>query len=248
MTDLSVLAFTAAFGAGVVSFLSPCVLPLVPGYVSYIAGDALVSTHAPSEKPLSNRWVAFGLSLCFVAGFSTVFVALGASAAVLGQVLLRYKSEATIAGGALVIAFGLFTVGALKLPFLQRDLRVHAALKGSRPFVAYLMGLAFAFGWTPCIGPILAAILTVAAVGDSLPSGVALLSVYSLGLGIPFLLTGVFTASLLKQLKFARRTGHRLQLAAGGAMVIVGFAMITGLLTDLAIWLLQAFPVLGTLG
>src|SRR5512145_126164 len=240
MTDLSALAFAAAFGAGVVSFLSPCVLPLVPGYVSYVAGDALASTHAPALQPTPNRWVAFGLSLCFVAGFSTVFVALGASAALLGQMLLRFKHEATVAGGALVIAFGLFTVGALKLPFLQRDLRVHAALKGSRPVVAYLMGLAFAFGWTPCIGPILGAILTVSAVAESLPSGVALLAVYSLGLGVPFLLTGVFTASLLKRLKLARRTGHRLQLAAGGAMVLVGVAMITGLLTDFAIWLLQA--------
>jgi len=246
MTDLSVLAFAAAFGAGVVSFLSPCVLPLVPGYVSYIAGDALANAHAPAAR--TNRWVAFGLSVCFVAGFSTVFVALGASAALLGQMLLRFKNEATMVGGVLVIAFGLFTVGVLKLPFLQRDLRVHAALKGSRPVVAYLMGLAFAFGWTPCIGPILAAILTLAAVGDSLPSGVALLSVYSMGLGVPFLLTGVFTAALLKRLRLAGRAGHRLQLAAGGAMVIVGLAMITGLLTDLAIWLLQAFPVLGTLG
>lgn len=248
MTDLSALAFAAAFGAGVVSFLSPCVLPLVPGYVSYVAGDALANSHGATVPRATARWVAFGLSLCFVAGFSTVFIALGASAALLGQVLLRFKSEATIAGGALVIGFGLFTVGVLKLPFLQRDLRVHAALKGSRPVVAYLMGLAFAFGWTPCIGPILAAILTLAAVGDSLPSGVALLSVYSLGLGVPFLLTGVFTASLLKRLKLARRMGHRLQFAAGGAMVLVGVAMITGLLTDLAIWLLQAFPVLGTLG
>jgi cytochrome c-type biogenesis protein len=114
--------------------------------------------------------------------------------------------------------------------------------------VAYLMGLAFAFGWTPCIGPILGAILTVTAVSESLPRGVALLAVYSLGLGIPFLFTGVFTVSLLKRLKLARRAGFHLQMAAGAAMVVVGVAMITGLLTDFAVWLLQAFPALGTLG
>ena len=246
MVELSTFAFAAAFGAGVVSFLSPCVLPLVPGYVSYVAGDAL--THAGSSEQATRRWAALGLSLCFVAGFSTVFMTLGAGAAVLSQMLLRFKNEASIAGGVLVIAFGLFTVGPLRLPFLSRDLRVHTAPAGSRPVVAYLMGLAFAFGWTPCIGPILGAILTVTAVSESLPGGVALLAVYSLGLGIPFLLTGVFTASLLKRLKLARRAGFRLQKAAGAAMVVVGVAMITGLLTDFAVWLLQAFPALGALG
>jgi cytochrome c-type biogenesis protein len=246
MADLSTLAFAAAFGAGVVSFLSPCVLPLVPGYVSYVAGDTLA--HAAQDQRTARRWASFGLSLCFVAGFSTVFIALGAGAALVSQVLLRYKNEAAIAGGVLVIAFGLFTVGLLKLPFLARDLRVHAAPKGSRPLVAYLMGLAFAFGWTPCIGPILGAILTVTAVAESLPGGVALLAVYSLGLGVPFLLTGVFTETLLKRMKLARRAGHRLQVTAGIAMVVVGAAMVTGLLTDFAIWLLQAFPALGTLG
>lgn len=247
MTELSALAFAAAFGAGVVSFLSPCVLPLVPGYVSYVAGDTLVHQQQPSTVA-PRRWAALGLSLCFVAGFSTVFVTLGAGAALLGQLLLRFKNEAAIAGGLLVIAFGLFTIGLLKLPFLQRDFRVHAALKGSRPLVAFLMGLAFGFGWTPCIGPILGAILTVTAVAESLPSGVALLATYSLGLGIPFLLTALFTATLLKQMRPARNAGRWMQFGSGVAMIVVGLAMITGLLTDAALWMLKAFPDLGNLG
>jgi cytochrome c-type biogenesis protein len=247
MTELTTLAFAAAFGAGVVSFLSPCVLPLVPGYVSYVAGDALVLGQ-PSSAVIPRRRAAIGLSLCFVAGFSTVFVTLGAGAALASQWLLRFKNEAAIAGGVLVIAFGLFMMGLLKLPLLQRELRVHAALKGSRPLVAYLMGLAFAFGWTPCIGPILGAILTITAVAESLPSGVALLATYSVGLGVPFLATALFTTSMLGRLRAARRAGHWLQLGSGAAMTVAGFAMLTGLLTDAALWLLKSFPALGSLG
>lgn len=247
MTELSALALAAALAAGVVSFLSPCVLPLVPGYVSYVAGEALVHQRRPDAES-ARRWPALALSLCFVAGFSTVFITLGAGAAALSQMLLRFKNEAAIAGGMLVIAFGLFTVGALRLPFLQRDLRVHAALKGSRPLVAYLMGLAFAFGWTPCIGPILGAILTVTAVSESLPSGIALLATYSLGLGIPFVITAMFTGSMLGRLRSARRAGRYVQVGSGIAMIFVGLAMTTGVMTDAALWLLDAFPALGALG
>jgi cytochrome c-type biogenesis protein len=247
MDELSALALAVAFGAGVISFLSPCVLPLVPGYISYVAGDGLA--HETGMRSLqAQRLASAALSACFVAGFSTVFITLGAGAAAAGQWMLRFKNEATIAGGILVIAFGLFTVGLLKVSVLQRDLRIHAALKGSRPAVAYLMGLAFAFGWTPCIGPILGAILTVAAAAESLTRGVVLLAAYSLGLGIPFVLTAIFTAELLKRLRFARRAGRWLQYGSGVAMVLVGVAMITGLLNDVGSWLLRTVPQLGTLG
>jgi cytochrome c-type biogenesis protein len=244
---MSELAFAGAFGAGVVSFLSPCVLPLVPGYVSYVAGDSLAHAGAsPTAEP--RRFASAALGLCFVAGFSTVFVSLGASAAFLGQLLLEFKNEATVLGGLLVVLFGLFAAGILRIPQLQRDLRIHAAISGSRPVVAYLMGLAFAFGWTPCIGPILGAILTLSAVSESLARGVSLLAMYSLGLGVPFLLTAIFTSTLTHRLKRMRRAGRWLQQASGVAMVVVGVAMMTGLLGDAAIWLLRAFPGLGTLG
>jgi len=196
----------------------------------------------------ARRLATLGLSLCFVAGFSTVFIALGAGATALGQSLLRYKNEANIVGGTIVLAFGLFMVGAVKMPWLQRDLRVHSEIKGARPLSAYLIGLAFAFGWTPCIGPVLGAILTVSAVTATVSSGIALLSAYSLGLGVPFLLTAAFTGALLKRLKSARRTGRWLQVIAGVGMILMGLAMITGLLTRMAWWLLETFPAFSAIG
>ena len=246
MTDLSTLALATAFGAGIISFLSPCVLPLVPGYISYVAGDALV--HRESADARAQRLATLGLSLCFVAGFSTVFIALGAGATFLGQFLLRYKNEANIVGGTIVLLFGLFMVGAVRLPWLQRDLRVHAEIKGARPLSAYVIGLAFAFGWTPCIGPVLGAILTVSAVTATVSTGIAMLGAYSLGLGVPFLLTAVFTGAMLKRFRSVRRTGRWLQVGAGVGMIAMGLAMITGLLTKLAWWLLETFPGFAAVG
>ncbi|HKB54651.1 MAG TPA: cytochrome c biogenesis protein CcdA, partial [Ramlibacter sp.] len=187
MTEVTAVALLTAFGAGIVSFLSPCVLPLVPGYISYIAGDSLSNPRSRGEP--ASRLATFGLSLCFVAGFSTVFIALGAGATALGQLLLRYQYETGLVGGAIVIVFGLFMLGVLKLPWLQHDLRFHGDVKGARPLAAYLIGLAFAFGWSPCIGPVLGVILTVSAATATVSTGVALLGAYSIGLGIPFLLT-----------------------------------------------------------
>ena len=180
MTELTAIAVLTAFGAGIVSFLSPCVLPLVPGYISYVAGDTLSHAHGADDR--AQRLAVLGLSSCFVAGFSTVFVALGAGATALGQLLLRYRYEANMVGGIIVIIFGLFMIGMLKLPWLQRDLRFHGNIKGARPLGAYLIGLAFAFSWSPCIGPVLGVILTVSAVAATVSNGIGLLGAYSLGL------------------------------------------------------------------
>lgn len=139
-------------------------------------------------------------------------------------------------------------VGKLKLPWLQRDLRIHAHIKGARPFGAYLIGLAFAFGWSPCIGPVLGVILTVSAVAATGSNGIALLGAYSLGLGIPFLVTAVFTGALLKGLKSMRRIGRWLQIGAGTGMVFMGLAMITGMLSTFAFWLLNTFPAFAAIG
>ena len=245
MTDGSTIAFLTAFGAGIVSFLSPCVLPLVPGYISYVAGDTLARAHASDR---ARRLAGLGLSACFVAGFSTVFIALGAGATALGQTLLRYKYEANLVGGVIVILFGLFMIGMVKLPWLQRDLRIHAHIKGARPLGAYLIGLAFAFGWSPCIGPVLGMILTVSAVSATVSQGVALLGAYSLGLGVPFLLTAAFTGVLLKRLKAMRGIGRWLQIGAGAGMVLMGVAMLTGMLSAFAYWLLDTFPGFAAMG
>ncbi len=242
--EISNIGITAAVAAGAVSFLSPCVLPLVPGYVSYIAGN---SRRGPDTAAPDRLGIAL-LGLCFVLGFSTVFVALGASATALSRLLRAYSYEAGIVGGALVILFGVFMTGLVKLPWLQRDVRYHGNVSGGGPIGAYLLGLAFAFGWTPCIGPILGAILTVSAVSATATDGIVLLSLYSLGLGIPFLLAAIFTQTLMGSLPRMRRAGRVLQIAAGGIMILMGLAMMTGQMTRFAFWLLERFPAFGSIG
>lgn len=246
MSEISALGVATAFAAGIVSFLSPCVLPLVPGYVSYVAGHALPHSH-DEERP-AQRLSALALGLCFVLGFSTVFIILGASATLLGQLLIRYQYEMNIAGGIVVMTFGLFMTGVLKLSWLEHDVRFHGTIRGSRPLAAYLLGLAFGFGWTPCIGPVLGAILTISAASATVSSGISLLIAYSLGLGIPFLATALFTVAFLKRLKTMRRIGRSLQVVAGITMLIMGLAMVTGQLSVFAWWLLNTFPIFNSIG
>lgn len=246
MLEISNIGVLTAFAAGVISFLSPCVLPLVPGYVSYVAGRVSVVT--ADGGAIAVRLPAVGLSLCFVLGFSTVFVVLGASATALGQLLLAYRYELNIASGVIVILFGLFLIGLFRPVWMMRDFRFDAAVPGGRPASAYILGLAFAFGWTPCIGPILGSILTVGAASATVTSGVALLAVYSLGLGLPFLLAALFTDALVARLKAIGRVGRALQMLAGAVMVLMGIAMITGQLSVFSYWLLDRFPILGTIG
>lgn len=244
MTGASTIGLLAAFAAGAVSFLSPCVLPLVPGYISYLAGHA-ARNPATALRP---KFAALGLGLCFVLGFSVIFVLFGAGASALGQWLLSYRYELNILGGALVIAFGLLTVGLLRPGWLLRDARLHLDIPGGRPLGAGLLGVAFAFGWTPCIGPILGAILTMSAGTASLGRGVALLAVYAAGLGLPFLASALFTDALVRRIRAVGRLGRSLQMLAGGVMVAMGAAMIAGELTSFSYWLLDTFPILSRIG
>lgn len=246
MPEISNIGIFTAFAAGVVSFLSPCVLPLVPGYVSYIAGG-----NGSAVEDLDcgrSRLPALGLSSFFVLGFSTVFILLGAGATLLGQLLLDYRNELNFVGGGIVIAFGLFMIGLPGMNLLSREFRFHLDIPGGRPVAAYVLGLGFAFGWTPCIGPILGAILTVSATTADVSSGIALLSIYSLGLGVPFLLAALFTDSLAARLKKLGLIGRRLRIFAGAILVIMGIAIITGQLSVFAYWLLDTFPALGAIG
>jgi cytochrome c-type biogenesis protein len=242
----SIASMTAVFVAGIVSFLSPCVLPLVPGYVSYIAGHSIPDSS--KSRPLIVRVQALALSVCFVLGFATIFVILGASATALGQALISYRYELNLIGGVIVIGFGLFATGLLHPSWLQRDFRVDIVLPGGRPAAAYLLGMAFAFGWTPCIGPVLGAILTISATTATVAEGVKFLAIYSLGLGIPFLLVAAFTGGLLARLKSVGRVGRILQIVAGSIMVLMGAAIITGQLSTFSFWLLETFPLLSTIG
>ena len=246
MLEISGIGIFAAFLAGAISFLSPCVLPLVPGYVSYIAGQPDLA--AARAAGLRARLPAAGLSLCFVLGFSTVFVLLGAGAGALGELLLVYRQELNLVGGTIVVVFGLVMLGALRVGLLFRDMRLHLDVRGGRPLGAYLLGLAFAFGWTPCIGPILGAILTVSANAAGTADGVWLLSIYSAGLGVPFLLAALFTDAMAARLRAIGRAGRLLYKTAGAVMVLMGVAIMTGQLSAFAWWLLETFPVLGAIG
>jgi cytochrome c-type biogenesis protein len=241
--DISGVSVLMAFLAGVVSFLSPCVLPLVPGYVAYVAGQSLDDLAHEGLSPA--RGSAIALSACFIVGFSAVFIALGASASALGQFLLPYRYEANYVAGAIVIAFGLFMMGVLRVPWLNRELRFGGAMAGGRPAGALVLGSAFDFGWTPCIGPILGTILVLSATTVSVAGGTALLAIYSAGLAVPFLLLAAFTGAFLSRLKAIRWIGRPLQAIAGAVMVLMGVAMITGYLSSFGFWLLETFPLLG---
>jgi cytochrome c-type biogenesis protein len=238
------IGFATAFVAGVISFLSPCVLPLVPGYLSYVAGTSLESLR--DRRAARLRSLAY--ALCFVLGFSVVFVAFGASATALGSLLLSWRYELGILAGIVVLLFGLHLAGLLPIHLLEREARFHAEVKGGRVVGAFLLGLAFAFGWTPCIGPVLGVILTMSASTADLGAGTALLAVYSLGLGLPFLIAALFTDVLLLRLRQLSRTGRQLQRGAGLLLAVVGVLMITGRLEAIAYWLLETFPALARIG
>lgn len=243
MSAISNIGILSAFSAGLISFLSPCVLPLVPGYISYISGGTL-----GRRESAGDRLSALLLSACFVLGFSTIFVALGATATAFSRLLLSYRYEATFVGGGIVILFGVFMTGLIRLPWLERDIRFHGEIRGGRAIGAYLLGLAFGFGWTPCIGPVLGAILTVSALSSTATTGIALLTIYSFGLGVPFLASAVFADGVMRRLKAMRRLGRALQVAAGGVMIAMGIAMVTGAMSAVSFWLLENIPMLARIG
>jgi len=245
MFDLFGLGVLTAFAAGIISFLSPCVLPLVPGYVSYIAGESLEHRRHLS---VYQRLSAFSLSALFVSGFSAVFLAFGASASALGQLLIKYRYEANLVSGAIVIGFGLLMLGMLRwVPWLHRDIRFHPRLLGGHPASAFVLGLAFGFGWTPCIGPVLGAILTISAAGTTANS-VGLLGAYALGLGVPFLVSALFLDRAARLVREARRLGQLLQFVGGLLLVALGIAMITDRLSMFSFWLIETFPVFRAMG
>jgi cytochrome c-type biogenesis protein len=244
--SLSNIGILSAFSAGMISFLSPCVLPLVPGYLSYIAGRSVDELQALTGR--RERLAVIGMSLTFVLGFSTVFIALGASATAISKLLLTYQQEANLIGGLIVIAFGLFMTGLISPSWLHMDVRfVHRFNSKVGPLAAYALGMAFAFGWTPCIGPILGSILAVSASSTN-ANGIALLAIYSLGLGVPFLLTALFTNHFLAHIKRLRRWSRTIHIGSGVILILMGLSMATGQLATLSYWFLEMFPALGRIG
>lgn len=246
--ELSAIGAITAFAAGAVSFLSPCVLPLVPAYISYVVGQGVTDERGEVTRPINRQMAALLSSVVFVLGFTTIFVVLGAGVSALSAVLSAYRYEINIVSGVMVILFGLFMTGLWRPGWMERDTRMELREVGRGPVSAYLMGMAFAFGWSPCIGPILGAILGIAASSGRSSSGIALLAIYSLGLGLPFVLTAVFFNEISTRLKKFRHAGRFLQVVAGFMMVAMGVVMITGYMTEIAIWFIETFPMLGQIG
>ncbi|RTL77184.1 MAG: cytochrome c biogenesis protein CcdA [Bradyrhizobiaceae bacterium] len=240
------ISIPTALFAGFVSFLSPCVLPLVPAYLVYLTG-ATVEHVASEEKPAASRRAVLLCALLFVLGFSTVFVGLGASASVVGSALRRWSAELSIIAGLVIIVMGLHFLGLTRIGFLMREGRVPIP-KPVGLWGAYVMGLAFAFGWTPCIGPVLAAILSIAASENTVQKGALLLAVYSAGLGIPFMLAAILIERSSSALARLRRYLPTVERVMGGLMVLVGIGFLTGAVSNIGVWLLEAFPALQSIG
>ena len=243
MPDVTI---AAALLAGMLSFLSPCVLPLVPPYLVYLTGSSL-ERFADAETAPRVRRETIGAALLFVLGFSTIFVALGASASAIGTIVRAYSPELGILAGIAIILMGLHFLGLTPISWLMQQKRLEVA-KPVGLWGAYLMGLAFALGWTPCIGPILAAILAVAASEATVAKGAAMLAVYSLGLGVPFVVAALAVEPFAAFLARFRAYLGLVEKAMGGLLVLTGIAFLTGAVTQTSFWLLDTFPSLGKIG
>jgi cytochrome c-type biogenesis protein len=220
-----------AFVAGIVSFLSPCVLPLVPGYISLISGTGAAAVETGNERPLGRVMLN---SLMFVLGFSIVFTALGAAATTIGQLTTEYRVELTYLAGIVIIIFGLHLTGILKIKWLYADKRMHSVQGNSSAWGSFVIGFAFAFGWTPCIGPILTTILTFAASEGTVMKGVILLALYSAGLAVPFLLTSLGIDRFLEFYTRFRRHLHTVEVVSGVLLIVIGLLVLTRKLTLLS--------------
>ncbi|KIN76877.1 cytochrome c biogenesis CcdA family protein [Sulfitobacter mediterraneus] len=237
-------AMIIALVAGVISFLSPCVLPIVPPYLAYMSGVSLNDMSSGGEA----RKRAVIAALFFVLGLSTVFLILGFTASAFGAFFLQNQVLFAQISGVVIIVFGLHFIGLFRIPFLDQEARLDAGDKGGSSFGAYVLGLAFAFGWTPCIGPQLGAILSLAASEGSVSKGTLLLGIYAIGLGLPFLLAAMFITRAMGVMNRIKPHMKLVERIMGGLLVLVGLAMVTGAFSSFAFWLLETFPALATLG
>ena len=241
---MSEVSFLAALTAGILSFISPCVLPLVPGYISFISGVSFNDMQATGAAATRSRRQMLITSLAFVLGFSLVFIAAGASASAIGRAVGHYRPIIERIAGLLVIFFGLHLAGIFRIKWLDKDTRIQTSSKPAGPFGALLVGIAFAFGWTPCIGPILGGILTIAASRESVGEGMQLLAVYSLGLGVPFLLTSVAINQFFAATRRIRKYYHAIEVVSGGLLIVVGLLIFFDQFTLIVRYLEPYFPTL----
>ncbi len=243
------IGLLSAVGAGALSFLSPCVLPLVPPYLCYMAGMSVEdfrAGRASAAAPARRTLIIVGIA--FVLGFSTVFVALGAGASTIGRFLRVWQEPLALAAGVMIILMGLNFLGVLRIPLLSREARFRSEGRPASLAAAYVMGLAFAFGWTPCIGPVLGPILTLAGGRETVVEGALLLAAYSLGLGIPFLIAALFSDAFMRFLARFRVHLGRVEKVIGVLLVLAGVFFMTGGIATASYWLLESFPSLGRLG
>ena len=245
LIDASLLpALLIALTAGVISFLSPCVLPIVPPYLAYMSG---VSMNDMQGEAAARRKATLA-ALFFVLGLSTVFLFLGFTASAFGRFFLNNQEIFVMAAGVVIMIFGAHFIGVYRISILDREMRVDAGDQGGSAFGAYVLGLAFAFGWTPCIGPILGAILSLAATEADMVRGTALLATYAIGLGLPFLLVAAFFPRMQGLMGWMKRHMDRIEKVMGLLLWTVGLLMLTGKFTDFSWWLLETFPGLAALG
>ncbi|MBT9244093.1 cytochrome c biogenesis protein CcdA [Gemmobacter fulvus] len=238
-------AMLVALMAGVLSFLSPCVLPIVPPYLAYMGGISMPEMRADGSA--ARRRILLP-ALFFVMGLSTVFLFLGFTASAFGAFFLKNQELFAKISGAMVIVLGLHFLGVFRIPMLDREARLDAGEQGGSALGAYVLGLAFAFGWTPCIGPQLGAILSLAANEASMTRGTALLGIYAVGLGLPFLLAALFIERAIGLMTRLKRHMKLIERAMGLLLLLVGLALVTGALSDFSFYLLETFPFLATLG
>jgi len=236
------------FGAGVLSFLSPCVLPLVPPYLTYMSGASFDQLRADGASAGALWRKSVFTSLFFIAGFSIVFILFGITATALGQAFRQALPILTPIAGIFIIAMGLHFIGVYRIGLLDRQLRHQGPGAASGPVGGFLLGLAFAIGWTPCIGPVLGSILAVASTRETALDGAALLAIYSLGLGVPFLLAGIAIGPFLSFFSGFKKHLGTVEKVMGGLLVLTGVLFLTGQFTRIAYWFQETFPVLQTIG
>lgn len=242
------LSIPVIFGAGILSFLSPCVLPLVPPYLSYMGGTTFEELRREGSTGSAVWWRTVLTSFFFILGFSTIFVGLGATATLFGEMLRSSLSWLTSLAGIAIIVMGLHFLGILRIGFLYRQAKFDGPSKATGPLGGYLLGLAFALGWTPCIGPILAAILPVAANSETAWQGAGLLAVYSAGLGVPFFLAALAVRPFMSFFSKFKKNLGTVEKVMGGFLVITGILFLTGDFTRISFWLLETFPILQSFG
>ena len=242
------VTYIGALVAGVLSFASPCVLPLIPAYISFLGGASLdqLTDETGVDKATSRR--VFYAALAFVLGFSTIFVILGASATAISSVLIQHAILLGQIAGVVIVIFGFHFMGLFRIGFLNFEKRFHLENKPAGLVGSFILGLAFAFGWTPCVGPILASVLMVAASGDSVMYGTSLLGVYAAGLGIPFLAAALAVKPFMNFMKRFRQHMHKVEIVVGSLLVVTGVVIFTGDINEFANWLLETFPIFSAVG